>query len=196
VIQLPDRTIFIVVDGAGGTSYGATAAHHICVSTTKRCQRKPPDDNFDWSKWWLEALDCEMASEPSLGQAAAVIVDLRNNGQITGASVGDCEAWTFSKDEQPKNLTFAQNRKPLLGGGLITPVQKFETHLSDNTTLLIATDGLWKYLNHTRIAHDVTTWSLHTAADALIADVRLKNGSLQDDVALALVKCHNNPHTR
>jgi hypothetical protein len=83
----------------------------------------------------------------SSGLAAAVVVEVRDNGSVVGASVGDCEAWTFI-DGLARNLTAEQVRKPLLGEGMALPVG-FETQVKE-CSLLVATDGLWKYLDRTR----------------------------------------------
>ena len=150
----------------------------------QRGSARPLSNVADWAEW-LAHVDREISRSRSCGLAAAVIVEVRIDGTITGASVGDCEAWLFVNGTMPKSLTAEQIRKPLLGEGAATPVG-FEARVAGGT-LIAATDGLWKYLNRTRIAEAASIRPLETAAEALVNGVRLRSGALQDDVAVAIV---------
>ena len=56
-------------------------------------------------------------------------------------------------------------------------------------TLLVATDGLWKYIDRARIAEAVLlVRPLDAACTALVTGVRLRSGALQDDVAVVLAE--------
>jgi serine/threonine protein phosphatase PrpC len=166
---------------------GAMAAYHICEVTAKRCKRPSGSVDVvpDWA-WWLSQLDQEMASEPSLGQAAVVIVEILNDGLVTGASVGDCEAKVFATDSELLNLTEDQHRKPLLGDGRAVPTG-FEARVK-NGVLVVATDGLWKYRDSTKIVQEVATRPLELVGDSLVRGIWLENGCQPDDVALAIVE--------
>jgi hypothetical protein len=96
----------------------------------------------------------------------AVIAEVRG-GRVRGASVGDSGAW------------------PLLGSGEAHPVE-FEAELRG--TLLLASDGLFKYAGRADIARIGTGPDLKVAAAELIASVRLRSGGLQDDVAVVLCR--------
>jgi serine/threonine protein phosphatase PrpC len=63
----------------------------------------------------------------------------------------------------------------------------FETQVKE-CSLLVATDGLWKYLDRTRIAKAAALRPLETASETLVAGVRMKSGALQDDVAIAIIE--------
>jgi len=172
---MPGRTLFVVADGAGG------AAEAVC---------KAAYDYEDWRKpsdWagWLAHVDCEM-SRSRVGLAVAVVIEIADDGRIVGASVGDCEAWILGGDAAPRSLTFMQECKPPLGEGTAQPVG-FEDRL-DRGTLLMATDGLWKYLDRVRIAKATAIRPLKAACAALVDGVRLKSGVLQDDVAVVLAE--------
>lgn len=183
-VSLPDRSVFVVADGAGGVSGGTAAAETICKGVVDWCHQGKVADLPEWPEW-LAHIDREISRSRSCGLAAAVIVEIRGDGRITGASVGDCEAWVFENDTTPKNLTSEQIRKPLLGEGAAIPVG-FEARITRGT-LLAATDGLWKYMDRARIAQASTIRPLETAAETLVAGVRLRSGALQDDVAVAIV---------
>jgi serine/threonine protein phosphatase PrpC len=181
VVSLADRTVVVVADGAGGVAGGATTAEIICKAVVERCRRGGVDG---WAQY-LSTIDREMIK--GSGLAAAVVSYFHNDGSVVGASVGDCEAWTFPTGSKPRNLTAEQVRKPLLGEGAASPVG-FETHVK-GCSLLVATDGLWKYLDRARIAKAAATRPLETACDLLVASVRLRSGALQDDVAVAIIEC-------
>jgi serine/threonine protein phosphatase PrpC len=178
-VRLANRTIFAVADGAGGVAGGAGAADAICNAVVEQCRRGRV---ADWSGW-LGQFDRAMAASGVSGLAAVVVADVADDGLVTGASVGDCEAWAFW-DGAPMSLTCGQVRKPLLGEGAALPVS-FEAHLARGT-FLMATDGLWKYMSHDRIAKAVALRPLETAAATLVDGVRLKSGALQDDVAVVI----------
>ena len=177
VIPLKGRTVVVVADGAGGVAGGAAAAESICKAVVDQCHR---DIVVDWTRC-LANVDHQM----SVGLAAAVVVEVRDDGSVVGASVGDCEAWTF-EGGIAHNLTADQLRKPLLGEGKALPVG-FETHVKE-CSLLVATDGLWKYLDRALIAKAAALRPLEEASKVLIEGVRMKSGALQDDVAIALIE--------
>jgi serine/threonine protein phosphatase PrpC len=130
----------------------------------------------------LAQRDAALAAK-STGLAAAVVLSVADDGTIQGASVGDCEAWVFG-DGQAMNLTEGQVRKPLLGDGDAIP-EGFTAHLSSGT-IVAASDGLWKYMGHARIAGAALLRPLESAVAAMIDGVRLRNGALQDDIAIVV----------
>lgn len=90
---------------------------------------------------------------------------------------------------------------------------------SAHRTIVVASDGLWKYVNHERIAetaalvrmptsqHDpkimlavavriaeaAALRPLEAVLDALVAGVRLRSGGLQDDVAIVVCEVYAYP---
>jgi hypothetical protein len=122
-----------------------------------------------------------MAASGAGGLAAALVIAVSTGGVVCGASVGDCEAWVFGAGE-PTNLTAGQSRKPLLGDGKAVPVG-FSGHLARGR-LVAASDGLWKYTSHARIANAAALHPIESAARALVDGARLRSGALQDDVAV------------
>ena len=180
-IRLSDRTVFIVADGAGGVPGGADAAESICKAVAERCSHGRV---ADWPGC-LARIDHEM-SRSRVGLAAAVVIEIADDGRIVGASVGDCEAWMFGDGVASRSLTAGQSRKPLLGEGTAQPVG-FQARLGRGT-LLIATDGLWKYTKPARIAKAAAIRPLDVACAALVDGARLRNGELQDDVAIVLAE--------
>jgi serine/threonine protein phosphatase PrpC len=178
---MPGRTLFVVADGAGGVAGGAAAAEAVCEAAYAYQDWRMPSD---WAGW-LARIDREM-SRSRVGLAAAVVIEIWDDGRIVGASVGDCEAWMFGGDGASRSLTSGQARKPLLGDGTARPVG-FEARLGRGT-LMMATDRLWKYMKPARIAKAASIRPLDVACAALVDGARLRNGTLQDDVAIVLAE--------
>lgn len=173
IVEVPGSRLLVVADGAGGVAGGARAAEFICGALA--------GDTNDWPTW-LSQQDA-ILTERATGLAAAVVLSISDDGTIRGASVGDCEAWLFPRGEAV-NLTAGQVRKPLLGDGAAVPVS-FGSRAFGGT-LVVATDGLWKYIKHTRVAEIVAIRPLEAAVAALVDGVRLRSGALQDDVAIVM----------
>ncbi len=175
-----NRTLVVVADGAGGVAGSAVIAEAICDKLRERFRATP-----DGCTWLTEVrhLDEELAKS-SAGGMSTVIVLVIEAGVVRGASVGDSEAWLIS-GSQIIDLTAAQNRKPLLGSGDAVPVEFGPTPFAGR--LLVGTDGLFKYARAERIAAVASAEPVERAVGALVDLVRLSNGSLQDDVAVALL---------
>lgn len=177
VVRLLDRTIFALADGAGGVAGGGAAASAVCAAVDG-CQKggKPAD----WAKW-LREIDRTMALLPSSGLAAVVVIEVVDDGTVVGASVGDCEAWSFGSDGAAHQLTAEQIRKPLLGSGHASPIA-FSSRMAGR--LVLASDGLWKYMARGQIVKAALVQSLDDAISGLVSGVRLRSGALQDDVSV------------
>ncbi len=180
IVECPDRKLIAVADVAGGVAGGAAAAEAIC--------RALAGDARDWAAW-LAQRDTTLAAS-STGLAAAVVLSISVDGVIHGASVGDCEAWVFAEDEMV-NLTARQVRKPLLGDGGALPA-RFTARVTGGT-IVVASDGLWKYMGHKRIGEAAALRPLESALDALVAGVRLRSGALQDDVGIVVCEVNAYP---
>ena len=167
-----------VADGAGGTGGGASAADRLILALTKLTAQAASAD------WWsvLLELDEELAGRGGETTAVVAFVD---SDRVRGASVGDSAAWLISPAGEMTDLTVHQRRKPLIGSGEALPVE-FEAELRGGR-LLLATDGLTKYVTAERICALATKGSVVKAADSLTACVRLPSGGLQDDVAVVIV---------
>jgi PPM family protein phosphatase len=83
-------------------------------------------------------------------------------------------------------LTCEQFREPLIGSGQARPVA-FTARL-DARTLLLASDGLLNYTTAQRITNLVANEELAGLSARLVDLVRLRSGSLHDDVAVVLAR--------
>lgn len=173
-VAIGDAVVLVVADGAGGTARGALAADRV-VTALATCRDLPAD----WCAW-LRERDRELAALG--GQAAAVVVEVHANGRVCGASVGDCEAHVLSGDDEVE-LTEYQRSKPLLGDGRAEPVAFFDI-VPRGATIVLASDGLWKYAPPERVARALSETD---RAAALIDCARLPSGALPDDVGVVVL---------
>jgi serine/threonine protein phosphatase PrpC len=104
---------------------------------------------------------------------------------ITGASVGDSEAWLIAAEGVEK-LTACQHRKPFMGTGAAMSVSFSEPW--NGGALLLATDGLFRYNSEEAIAAIVYGEGMERAGQRLIEEAPRNDGVLCDDVALILCR--------
>jgi PPM family protein phosphatase len=150
IIALDNRTMFVVADGAGGISGGAQAADLFVRSVREAA---PGLASEEGCCQWLHFLDHKIAEANDCGETTGIVVMVRSDG-LFGASVGDSAAWLFTPDSK-QELTAGQSRKPFLGTGVAYP-REFVCN-SNQGTLVVATDGLWKYNNLESIEKKVRT---------------------------------------
>ena len=176
-----DETIwFCVADGAGGTGNGALASQYISKALselTAVSEFSHPDD----FESFLRKIDLELLAENTGGESTAVI-GIVNSGMVTGASVGDSEAWLFNI-EYELGITDHQNIKPLLGSGGAIPIGFGPIPL--DKYLLVASDGLFKYTELTKLR---TKLNSATVAAEIAQLSALPNGTYQDDVSVILIE--------
>jgi len=171
VFSRPHGHLFVLADGAGGTSGGAAAADAVLAGARTFFPNSPSDCvNF------LRDLDRRLTS---VGQTTAVVL-LATDSTVFGASVGDSSAWLVV-GAAITDLTQLQNAKPLLGSGNARALGFGPLPLVGR--MLIGSDGLFKYVPHDRIAA-LANLPLTDAAAALIGAARLRSGALQDDIAV------------
>jgi serine/threonine protein phosphatase PrpC len=180
IVRQPHLTTVIVADGSSGTSGAAEAAELTIREVTALVTSSSASGLLDWCTI-LEHTD--RAVTAGRGQCAVAIAGIAR-GTVTGASVGDCCVWLLTYDGI-NDLTESQFRKPLLGAGRSVPVG-FGTSLGG--TLLVASDGLWKYVQRNRIAAIAREPRLETAVQRLVETCRLPSGDLQDDVSVVLCR--------
>ena len=177
ILRAGDQTILVVADGAGGISGGAQAAEVVCA----RIRSHVGEQRTDW-KEVLRETDSFLVKESFGGESTGVVAEVRA-GMIRGASVGDSGAWLITS-EGTTNLTERQMRKPLIGSGNANPKGFGPVPLRGR--LLLATDGLLKYVAWNDIADIGSQGTLDDAVQALVTAARLPSGALQDDIAVVL----------
>jgi serine/threonine protein phosphatase PrpC len=180
-VEVDDKLIVAVADGAGGIG-GSERAAELVVWMVEALARRSGWNPIDEQTWrdFLSTLDASIAQNDG-GQTTAVVLAAAP-GWICGASVGDSEAWLIA-DGQLVDLTADQWRYPFLGSGLARPVSFHHKH--GGGTLVVGTDGLFKYAPVPRII-EVASGPPELACRALIDLVRMPNGKLQDDIGVVV----------
>ena len=172
----PERSVFVLADGAGGVGGGAIAAEIVVQEAQSLFQHRHKS-----------AYDALVAAEQKLAllgcMSTGVIVEL-SNGQLNGASCGDSVAWLICQD-RVLELSSGQFRKPLLGDGGM-PVS-FGPILFVGR-LMLSSDGLVNYVLSDAIIRAATQYDIADAAKALVELPRLKSGAFPDDVAILLAE--------
>ena len=183
VFGLQDDLVLAIADGAGGFSGGAQAAQMAMERVTFAAASLPNRQDDLALCRMLDVIGVSIQDDPIAGETTAVVVVV-SAGLITGASAGDSHAWLIF-DNVSYHLTEGQARKPLFGSGArSTP---FSAELGEGT-LLIATDGLWDYVNNETVLQIVRKNSLETAAELLMKIIRLPSGALCDDASVILCR--------
>ena len=169
-------SVVAVADGAGGTAHAAAAAQRVI----ERVREAPPCTTAaGWCQLLLE-LDQELSG--SGGETTAVVA--RVDERVTGASVGDSQAWLLGADAAV-DLTALQRRKPLLGSGVAVPAP-FDVRRGA-ARVLFGSDGLFKYAAPETIRALAAQAAPEAAVAALARCVQLPSGALHDDVAIVIV---------
>jgi len=189
VIPLPSGLLIVVADGVGGISGGAEAAD-LAVSIARESAAATAELG-DAAAWvgLLAEMDRRIRADRTAGETTAVLAAVSADG-LAGASVGDSGAWLISP-AGCTDLTARQQAKPFLGSGAAWPVDFAAAPFEG--TLLVATDGLFKYARRDRICQVALQDDLQVAAKQLVDLVRLTSGRLPDDVALVLCRPRTQP---
>ncbi len=187
IIAAVRSQVLVVADGVGGRAGGGKAASLLLELAGDVAPQVTRLDAPAWARFLTEA-DLIVHDDADGGETTAVIAQVSDDGRrIVGASVGDSEAW-FVTPEGLFDLTEAQRKKPFLGSGSAHAVPFTLPVSPSGGTLLIATDGLFKYASQERILDAVRLPDAEAAADELLNAARLRSGSFSDDIAVLLCR--------
>jgi serine/threonine protein phosphatase PrpC len=189
VFERDDAMVVVLADGAGGIRGGAMASGALVTAVSLAVEDRAfaLSEPQSWAEL-LRATDASLASNRS-GETTGVVIVLGDRGLI-GVSTGDSEAWIVGST-QIDDLTVGQDTKRRLGSGRVAPTT-FERPAFTGV-LVVATDGLFKYASGDVIARIVRAGAIGTAAEQLVELVRLRSGSMADDVAVVLVAQSSGP---
>jgi len=184
IIEHPQGLLLVMADGAGGIAGGREAAERV-IQAVEEAQ-VPETEFLNPLRWCyiLSQADEELYQHPIAGETTAVVVALKNEGFVCGASVGDSGAFLVPEAGSLDELTAQQWRRPLIGSSIATPAPFGPMPLTG--TLLLATDGLIKYASPKTIRQMVLTNPVEDATKALIESVRYPSGNLPDDVTVII----------
>jgi len=188
VHQLDGGVVVVVADGVGGVSGGGRAAD-LAVKIVGEAIDHGTFNVFSADPW-VELLihaDALIASDRHAGETTIVVMAVADDGHVVGASCGDSGAVIVGADGRLDDLTAGQHKKRRLGSGRALPVS-FE-RATFGGTLVVATDGLLSFATTEVIARiAVEHEDIDEAAEALVRAVTLPSGTLQDDVAVVVVR--------
>jgi len=183
LLDLEDRIVVLVADGAGGIVGGGAAAD-VAVDLVRVRAAELTDVGA-----CIEVLrEADRLVERTGGETTAVIVVVHEGG-LFGASAGDSEAWVIREDGTGDDLTEHQHLERRLGSGRAVPLG-FERGGLLEGTLLIGTDGLFRYATSEAIVEVLLeAGTPDEAGDRLVELVRPGgSGELLDDLAVVIVR--------
>lgn len=175
VLPCEHGAVIAVADGAGGTSGGDRAAKAVVDAVVRVGSHA-----YDW-ELLLAQIDHDQIG---YGQTTAVVLWVTRD-KIVGASAGDSGAWIV-RGAEIEELTRDQVRKPLIGDGAI--VVPLAAGPLAGGTLVVASDGLWRFARREDIVRIAGGPDLEAATRALVDLVRLPSGELPDDVSVVLCR--------
>ena len=182
VLEQPDRLVVLVADGAGGIVNGGAAADVVVGMVKERAAELTDIESC------IEVLkEADQLVLRTGGETTAVLIVIDDHG-IRGASCGDSEAWIVRDDGTADDLTRDQHTKKRVGSGRAVPVG-FERHVLEGGTLVVGSDGLFRYARREDIVRVVLeAETLEEVAAALVELVRPGSGELLDDSAVTIVR--------
>ncbi len=185
VLSLDGATVLVIADGAGGLGGGERAAE-FAVGEICRWALGLGDDRREPRRWaqLLQAVDEALLRSGLGGETTAVAVAVFADCMV-GAAVGDSAAWWVSATGH-RDLICQKEPKVRLGSGEAWPTAFSAGPEEGEGTLLLMTDGLWRYASPKALCERARHVDLARAARDLVDLVRLPTGAVQDDVTVLL----------
>lgn len=179
--------LLVIADGVGGRSGGGVAAQ-LAVDLVCDHQYGVRSEPTHWSGL-LSYIDGLVSDDPDAGETTLLVVDIGPT-EVTGASVGDSQAFIFAATEPLSGeLTQYQQRKPFVGSGAAHPMSFSCDIPAGGATILAATDGIFRYVKESVVATLSRQADLEEAAAQLVEAARGQHSrTLYDDVAIALCR--------
>ena len=184
-----DAGVFLcsLADGQGGQVGGAAAAR-VAVDESLRAASSLPTNELRQEALWyavVGAADEAVCEDDAAGFCSLVSLGISER-EIWGASCGDSGALLLSGGRDSL-LTEDQYKNPPVGSSAARPVA-FSARLEPGWTLLVVSDGVWKYVGW----ESISRIAAQKQGQELIAALRqaalnANGGRLQDDFSVALL---------
>jgi serine/threonine protein phosphatase PrpC len=189
VFERDDVLVAVLADGGGSLRGGEAASRTLLaiVESAVNDRSFVLHDTRRWVELFHETDRALAAHGPK--QTTGIVVVLGPRG-LVGVSTGDSEAWLVTPTSSD-NLTVGQQTKQRLGGNQVSAATFERPALTG--TLLVASDGLFKYASAGVIANVVRASPIENAAKQLVELVRLRSGKVADDVSVLLVRRNDEP---
>jgi serine/threonine protein phosphatase PrpC len=184
----PTCLLCAVADGQGGQPRGGPAARLACQVCLDIAARTPPDRLLLPEVWAgiLADVDQAVADDPSAGLTTVVGLCVTGD-QVAGASNGDSAAVVACAGRPTRTLTERQFKNPPVGSGMVTAIG-FSAALARPWTVLVMTDGVWKYAGWDKARACAEAGQGAAILDTLRDAVRLRSGVFPDDFTLVVVQ--------
>ena len=146
----PDVWVCAVADGQGGRSGGERAARLACGIVLDTACAAPLAALAD-PKFWtdlLRSVDAAVEQDTAAGFTTLVALAMVRDS-VVGVSQGDSAALLVTNGEA-KKLTSGQHKEPPVGSAAASPVF-FSAKVTPPWTLVLMTDGVWKYVGWGRV---------------------------------------------
>ncbi len=184
----PDCLLVAVADGQGGQPGGGPAAVRACKAAID-CAVSFSAASLLHPRGWTDILaradrEVTLFSRPGFTTLIAFVV---YNGRIVGASNGDSAVVLLSANTPPFYLTKHQFKNPPVGSGEARFVS-FGSELIPPWTVLTMTDGVWKYAGWENIVRLGGDSRGEDIAAAIRNCAQMRNGELQDDFTLVVLR--------
>ena len=138
-----ERYLCFLADGQGGRPDGAIAAKTACEAGLEAALNRSWNDLKLGSTWDDIFETADQTVRKTCDGCTTLVGVAIDRFSITGASIGDSKVYFHDGESTFFELTNRQRKNPPVGGGCrsATPfcVPDF------NGTILVATDGVWKY---------------------------------------------------
>ncbi len=171
-----------VADGQGGQAGAAKAAATACQNCLDRSSSFRIDKLLSPSIWSSILPDADKAVADAEGAGYTTLIGFcLTETKLCGGSSGDSAVAVLNNGEPPRILTKHQMKNPPVGsrGAIFVP---FSIELVHPWTVLVMTDGVWKYAGWDSIFAAASA----ETGDSIIHKLREKSalartGGLQDD---------------
>ncbi len=182
----PDCLLCALADGQGGRAGGARAARlasSTCIEAASAHQPAILAMRPDVWEAILRKTDSAVMNDAEAGFTTLIAFSIHKDA-LCGASNGDSGLYAASAGRPNVILTARQHKDPPIGCGVARPVG-FAARLVRPWTVLVLSDGVWKYCGWDRVSEAASRLSGRDLIDSLREQAGLPgSGRLQDDFTL------------
>ncbi len=209
--SLDDYTIFAVADGVGGLSHGEIASS---IALKPFSKMNLSSSMISSNTLYEDANQLILSESEKINRLIAstlviTVID-KNTRKITISHIGDSRAYIINKgniwhtkdhtlvrelvdlgiisEEQAFHHPNKNRLNKALGISEIIEVDTFSTNLSDQSIIMLCTDGLHDFVQGDEIKEIINKEQPNTAIDHLIAKAR-ENGSTDDITIIIASDC-------
>ena len=175
-----------LADGQGGQAGGAKAAQVAVEESLQAASSFSVAELCEAAPWYAiaGAADEAVCKDDAAGYCTLISLGISRQ-EVWGASCGDSGVLLLNGGRDLL-LTENQRKNPPVGSSAAHPVA-FEARLKPGWSLLVISDGVWKYVGWESIAH----LAANNSGETLIAALRQASseaggGRMQDDFSVAL----------